>query len=145
MKLSKVWGKRSKRAWFWMNFFYFQIFETFGNLVIDFSGNVNKYFWTVTSTFNYDALSLKLRHNKTNSKRAVAMPLHKAYFLTWIYSQLSFIFQKWGNPKLYGPKKVIFHVIIDSCISFSVLRACFITNPCTSRTKKHFRGWCLYK
>ena len=32
-------GKRSKRAWFCVNFFRFQVFETFGNLVItDFSG-----------------------------------------------------------------------------------------------------------
>ena len=73
----------------------------------------NRFWWLLKQMFlnsyqhirSYNALLLKLRYYKTNSKHAVAMPLHKAYFLTWIYRQLSFIAWKWVDRELYGPKK----------------------------------------
>ena len=73
----------------------------------------NRFWWLLKQMFlnsyqhirSYNALLLKLRYYKTSSKHAVAMPLHKAYFLTWIYRQLSFIAWKWVDRELYGPKK----------------------------------------
>ena len=87
---------------------------------------------------SYNALSLKLRYYKTSSQRAVAMPLHKALFLTWIYSQLIFIVWKRVDRELYGPKNVPFHEIIGSCFCFSVLLVWFITNLYTSGIRKQF-------
>ena len=43
--------KKNKKAWFRDNYFHFQIFETFGNLEIDFSINISKSLWNVDINF----------------------------------------------------------------------------------------------
>ena len=42
IKLPRAKGKKNKKALFWENYLHFQIFETFGNLIIDFIINVSK-------------------------------------------------------------------------------------------------------
>ena len=69
---------------------------------------------------SYNALLLKLRYYKTSSKHAVAMPLHKAYFLTWIYRQLRFIAWKWVDRELYGPKKKSYFTRLLAVVSASL-------------------------
>ena len=94
----------------------------------------NRFWWLLKQMFlnsyqhirSYNALLLKLRYYKTSSKHAVAMPLHKAYFLTWIYRQLSFIAWKWVDRELYGPKKSpisrdywqLFLLLCDTCLVY---------------------------
>ena len=45
-----------------------------------------------------------LTHYKTDLKHTVDMSLHQGYCI-------KFYSQKRGDPKLWGPKKVLFHVI----------------------------------
>ena len=62
----------------------------YGNLEIDYSINLNKYFWTVINT--------------------IAMPLHQTYFLTCFYSYIKFYCPKvrWSWV-LWGKKSAISH------------------------------------
>ena len=43
--------EKQKKQWFRKIFFHFQIFQTFGNLKIDFCINLNKSFWSIINTF----------------------------------------------------------------------------------------------
>ena len=54
LKLSRVRGNKNKKTWLRGNFVHFQIFESFGNLEIDFSNfkqnllNHDQWFWSYT-------------------------------------------------------------------------------------------------
>ena len=56
LKLSRVRGKRNKKAWFCDNCFHFQIFWTFGNLDIDFRINLKTFFWIVAYSYGVKLL-----------------------------------------------------------------------------------------
>lgn len=50
-----------------------------------------------------------MTQGKTGLKDAVAMQLHQVYF--WHVFLIKSFVQKWADLELYGPKKVLFHVI----------------------------------
>ena len=64
----------------------------YGNLEIDFTTNLNKYFRSYQYFQSCTALFKKknLTHCKAGSRHAIAIPLHQAYCLTCFYSYIKF-------------------------------------------------------
>ena len=99
-------------------FFHFQIFETYGNLEIDFSINLNIYFRAVINTFKVTRFFIKISaHCKTGSRHAVVMPLRHTYCLTCFYSYKKFFRQKvrgswvaWGKKSPISPDKSMYYL-----------------------------------
>ena len=72
MKLSRFTGKKNKKAWFWDNFFCFQIFEFFGMyLKTDVNINLSKFLWAAINNFKVILLP-----------GHTVMLLHQVYVLT---------------------------------------------------------------
>ena len=81
------------------------------NLEIDFSINLNKYFWTVIlSKLHYFFVKIST-YCKTGSRYVVAMPLHQSYCLTCFYSCIKFYCPKVRWSWSWWGKKVLFDMI----------------------------------
>ena len=88
MKLSRFTGKKNKKAWFWDNFFCFQIFEFFGMyLKTDVNINLSKFLWAAINNFKVILLP-----------GHTVMLLHQVYVLTYIYSYIKFWCAKMKAP-----------------------------------------------
>ena len=95
VKILRPEKQKKKKKWFRRDFFHFQIFETFGNLEIGFSTNINKCFWIATNISDVTLLFVKIStHYQTDLKRAVATPSYQACCLTYIYSHIKFCYPK---------------------------------------------------
>ena len=82
------------------------------NLKIDFSINLNKYFWKVIYTFKVALLFQKIStHCKADLRHVVAMPLHQTYCLTCFYSCIKFYCPKLRLSWVLLAKKVLFHMM----------------------------------
>ena len=106
----RIRGNSRTKTWFRNRFFHLLIFETYGNLEIDFSINLNKHFRAVMNTLKSHCFFVKvLTHCKTNSKHAVVMPLHHTFCLTCFYNCIKLYCPKVREyPELYGKKKSYF-------------------------------------
>ena len=112
MKMPRVGEKKNKKkASFQVLCLHFQFFESFGNLVIGFSINLNfSELLLVLSNLHYPFFKTST-HYKTSAKRAVAMSLQQTYFFTFIYSQIKFYCPKVTRSWVICIKTILLHVI----------------------------------